>query len=31
MVIRYKLVGSDLGSVRFAISPLNEVVLSSRG
>jgi DNA-binding transcriptional ArsR family regulator len=31
MVIRYELVGSDLGSVRFAISPLNEVVLSLRG
>ena len=31
MVIRYELVGHDLGSVRFAISPLNELVLSLRG
>jgi DNA-binding transcriptional ArsR family regulator len=30
MVVRYELVGTDLGGVRFAISPLNEVVLSLR-
>lgn len=28
MVVRYRLVGQDLGGVRFAISPLNELVLS---
>lgn len=28
MVVRYQLVGRDLGEVRFAISPLNELVLS---
>ncbi|KUL41663.1 ArsR/SmtB family transcription factor [Actinoplanes awajinensis] len=28
MVVRYQLVGQDLGGVRFAISPLNELVLS---
>ena len=28
MVIRYRLVGQDLADVRFAISPLNELVLS---
>ncbi|WP_433307191.1 helix-turn-helix domain-containing protein [Actinoplanes sp. CA-030573] len=30
MVIRYRLVGQDLGGVRFAISPLNELALSLR-
>ncbi|GAA3288892.1 helix-turn-helix transcriptional regulator [Dactylosporangium vinaceum] len=29
-MVRYELVGSDLADVRFAISPLNEVVLSLR-
>ncbi|GLW27691.1 ArsR/SmtB family transcription factor [Actinoplanes regularis] len=28
MVVRYQLAGRDLGGVRFAISPLNELVLS---
>ncbi|GID62338.1 transcriptional regulator [Actinoplanes cyaneus] len=28
MVVRYQLAGRDLGEVRFAISPLNELVLS---
>jgi biotin operon repressor len=28
MVVRYELVGQDLATVRFAISPLNELVLS---
>ncbi|MEU4215398.1 DUF5937 family protein [Actinoplanes sp. NPDC026623] len=28
MVVRYQLAGQDLGGVRFAISPLNELVLS---
>jgi biotin operon repressor len=28
MVVRYELVGRDLGEVRFAISPLHELVLS---
>ncbi|BCY12020.1 DUF5937 family protein [Actinoplanes sp. L3-i22] len=28
MVVRYQLAGPDLGEVRFAISPLNELVLS---
>jgi DNA-binding transcriptional ArsR family regulator len=28
MVVRYQLVGNDLAAVRFAISPLNELVLS---
>ena len=28
MVVRYRLVGQDLADVRFAISPLNELVLS---
>ena len=28
MVVRYELVGPDLAAVRFAISPLNELVLS---
>ncbi|MBG0568194.1 ArsR/SmtB family transcription factor [Actinoplanes aureus] len=30
MVVRYELVGVDLAGVRFAISPLNELVLSLR-
>jgi biotin operon repressor len=30
MVIRYELAGPDLGGVRFAISPLNEMTLSLR-
>jgi DNA-binding transcriptional ArsR family regulator len=30
MVVRYELVGTDLAGVRFAISPLNEAVLSLR-
>ena len=30
MVVRYELVGTDLAGVRFAISPLNELVLSLR-
>ncbi len=30
MVVRYELAGMDLGEVRFAISPLNEVTLSLR-
>ena len=29
-MIEYELVGNDLGEVRFAISPLNELVLSLR-
>lgn len=28
MVVRYQLLGQDMGGVRFAISPLNELVLS---
>jgi hypothetical protein len=28
MVVRYELVGHDLAGIRFAISPLNEMVLS---
>ena len=28
MVVRYELVGTDLAAVRFAVSPLNELVLS---
>lgn len=30
MVVEYELAGMDLGDVRFAISPLNEVTLSLR-
>ncbi|SDY79582.1 Helix-turn-helix domain-containing protein [Asanoa ishikariensis] len=30
MVVRYELVGLDLADVRFAVSPLNELVLSLR-
>ncbi|GIE74728.1 transcriptional regulator [Actinoplanes philippinensis] len=30
MPVRYRLVGPDLASVRFAVSPLNELVLSLR-